>query len=119
MDKLLKNRNGMDGLSIVGISISFIITLINMKIQSRFLTFLAFIFMLTFGVFRVWSKDLIARRKENQRFLEVVKPIKGLFTKKVSIVECENCHKRMRLPKGKGRIKVTCPHCNHIFYYKS
>lgn len=119
MNDWFKNRNGIDELSILGISLSFILLLINLKFKNNIVNIVANIFMLTFGVFRVLSKNIPARRKENNRFLEIIQPIKNIFQKEQSIVRCENCHKRLRLPKGKGKIRVTCPHCNHIFYYKS
>jgi glutaredoxin 3 len=32
-----------------------------------------------------------------------------------TVTPCESCKKRMRVPKGKGKIKVTCPSCGHKF----
>jgi len=31
------------------------------------------------------------------------------------VVECENCHTRLRVPIDKGSLKVTCPKCNNQF----
>lgn len=31
------------------------------------------------------------------------------------IIECEQCHTKMRVPLDKGTIKVTCPKCAHVF----
>lgn len=31
------------------------------------------------------------------------------------VVECEECHTKMRVPLGKGQITVTCPKCAHVF----
>lgn len=31
------------------------------------------------------------------------------------IKPCHNCHRKMRIPKEKGKIRVTCPHCSHRF----
>ncbi|MPN03677.1 hypothetical protein SDC9_150909 [bioreactor metagenome] len=31
------------------------------------------------------------------------------------VVECEQCHSKMRVPIDKGTIKVTCPKCSHTF----
>lgn len=29
------------------------------------------------------------------------------------VIRCEACQKRMLVPKDKGRIRVTCPHCEN------
>lgn len=31
------------------------------------------------------------------------------------VVECEKCQTKLRVPLGKGTIKVTCPKCRHSF----
>jgi len=31
------------------------------------------------------------------------------------VIECEECHAKMRVPLGKGTIAVTCPKCDHSF----
>lgn len=31
------------------------------------------------------------------------------------VIECEECHTKMRVPLGKGTITVTCPKCEHSF----
>ena len=28
---------------------------------------------------------------------------------------CPSCRNRLRLPRGKGRIQITCPRCGHRF----
>lgn len=32
---------------------------------------------------------------------------------------CPSCGKRMKLPKGKGKLRVRCPHCHHAFEMES
>ncbi len=35
------------------------------------------------------------------------------------VIECENCRTRMRVPTGKGKLRVTCPQCRHEFDLQS
>ncbi|MDL2220794.1 zinc-ribbon domain-containing protein [Eubacteriales bacterium OttesenSCG-928-N14] len=32
-------------------------------------------------------------------------------------LNCPNCGKQLRLPKGKGKLNVTCPHCSYKFQF--
>ena len=31
------------------------------------------------------------------------------------VIECGQCHARLRVPVNRGSIKVTCPKCKNIF----
>ena len=31
------------------------------------------------------------------------------------IIQCEKCSKKMRAPINKGRVRITCPNCSHVF----
>ena len=35
------------------------------------------------------------------------------------VIKCPTCSKRMRIPKNKGKIKVTCKECDTKFIIKS
>ncbi len=35
------------------------------------------------------------------------------------VMSCPNCQKKLSVPKGKGKIKITCPHCGHKFTTES
>lgn len=80
--------------------------------------------IIIFAVFRVFSKNIEARRKENQEWLKITGGIrqKFLFAKERSkqrkthkFVKCKKCKKILRLPKNKGKLNVSCPHCKNQF----
>jgi glutaredoxin 3 len=29
------------------------------------------------------------------------------------VLPCPNCRQSLRLPRGKGKLKITCPRCRH------
>ena len=33
-------------------------------------------------------------------------------------VRCPNCHKQFALPKGKGKLRATCPYCGEKSVHK-
>ena len=78
-------------------------------------------------LFRVFSLDHEARTNENLKFLDFVKQPSSIFknlrtrwenrdTK--AYVRCPNCHKQFALPKGKGKLRATCPYCGEKSVHK-
>ncbi len=79
---------------------------------------------------RSLSRNFYARRKENQSFLRFwdkckrrFSGISGFFSRlkdtKHKYFKCPNCKSRLRVPKGRGEITVTCPRCRNRFDKKS
>ena len=83
-----------------------------------------------FNMFRFLSKNIVARRKENERFVRLKKALKRFFTLNTSygtrsanrdgetliFRDCTYCGSILRLPRRKGRNKVKCPRCSKSFY---
>ena len=83
---------------------------------------LAVLIVLTFVwmVFRLMSKNHIARAKENQIYLKLTAPIRRLCLRIKDIRTkryrtCPHCKATMRLPIKKGRHTVRCRKCNKEF----
>lgn len=86
--------------------------------------FVLSIAILIFAIFRVFSKNIEARRAENNSWLKFTGKIKQKFAFQKSrwqqrnthkFVKCKKCKKVLRLPRHKGKINVTCPHCKNRF----
>ncbi len=76
--------------------------------------------LILFGLFRALSKNYNARRKElNWYLLWSAKPKAELKIlgnkirdrKTHRYFKCKNCKTVMRVPKGRGKIEITCPKC--------
>ena len=71
------------------------------------------------------SRNIYKRSAENQRFLKLWNPVKNYgHNIKMKFVErggtknlcrCPKCHQIIRVPKGKGKIAITCPKCRFEF----
>lgn len=122
-------RYGIDNLWKV-LFFSYFIILIIANIIYRFskISYYALFVIATavivFAIFRVFSKNIEARRSENESWLRFSGKIKQkhLFNKSKwqqrkthKFVKCKTCKKVLRLPKHKGKINVTCPHCQNQF----
>lgn len=79
--------------------------------------------------FRCFSRNIYKRQQENQKFLRMWNPVKNYFkfwkrrfqernsTKK--LFRCPKCHQTIRVPKGRGKIAISCPKCRFEFIKKT
>lgn len=78
-------------------------------------------------LFRMFSRNYNARRRENDRFLAIVDPITHGFRQKRAqasdrdhkYFKCPSCNQTLRVPKGKGKINVRCRNCGTTFQKKT
>lgn len=77
--------------------------------------------------YRVLSKNIWARRRENEVFMKVFRAVKNFFIlqknrirdfKSYRYVKCTHCKAVLRLPKRKGEHPVICPRCKKRFTAK-
>ncbi|EFK94179.1 hypothetical protein [Finegoldia magna] len=124
----LQKVYGVDFFSKTMIVFALILSLINLKFKNRVIEIITMILIVYFGIFRVFSVNKYQRMIENQKFAKAVKPMTDFFekykiravnSKDKKYIKCPNCKKEMKIPRNKGKIKVTCPHCGHKFVKKS
>ncbi len=75
------------------------------------------LFMVCYMFFRIFSKNVVARRRENERFCNFFKLRKNKFKDRKTHVyrKCPKCRAILRLPKTKGKHFVVCPRCCERF----
>lgn len=127
LNELLRGRNGYDELA-AGVSwVAVLLLVIDLFARQAWLSVLV-LAILTYALFRMLSPNVAARRKENEGFLELMGPARPwLRNPRAALAEareykhvlCPNCHKRLRVPRGKGKIRVSCPQCHQKFETKS
>lgn len=98
------------------------------SVAGAVLMVLSYVVVLTY-FFRCFSRNIYKRQRENQKFLQVWNPIKNYFKfLKLCIRErngvkklfrCPKCHQTIRVPRGKGKIAITCPKCRFEFVKKT
>lgn len=83
--------------------------------------------VLFFMFFRMLSKNHYRRRRENEAFLKIWRPVKNFFVltknrirdiKGYRYRKCPHCKATLRLPKRKGEHPVICPRCKKRFTAK-
>ena len=83
---------------------------------------------LAFMIFRFLSKNIPARRKENEIFMKLWTKTKNFFVlqknrirdfKSFTYKKCPACKANLRLPRKKGKHTVNCPRCRNRFEVKN
>lgn len=84
--------------------------------------------LIIIALYRMLSRNIPRRRRENDRFLSIWWPvktkIKNFFKrlrdrKHYHFFKCPSCKNTLRVPRGKGKIQITCPKCGERFIRKS
>lgn len=110
----------MDNLSNMIYWITLILIIINLFLDNIYLTIISLVLVLI-NIYRMFSKKINKRRKENQIYLKIVNKIKTPFKtfyenmkdKNYVYKKCHHCHKKLRLPipSERGIKHVKCPKC--------
>lgn len=112
MQNFMNGRNGYDeiGKDISGFSI--ILYIISLFLKSQILYGISMIGIL-YSIFRIFSKNLYTRRSENQQYIKRKYRFRSRLEmkKEYRIFKCKDCERRIRVPRGKGKVEITCPVC--------
>jgi hypothetical protein len=109
-------RYGIDRLTQVLIGLTCGLTFIGTILHSGVLVTLSYVPLL-YAIYRTMSKDIQKRTNENRKFMEMIQKLLGKWTgsKTHRIYNCPSCKQTIRVPKGKGKIMITCPKCKTEF----
>lgn len=127
MQAWMYGRHGYDELSRDMSIAAIVCVILGLFPDLQFLSFVALI-LWVWALFRCYSKNLSKRQMECEAYLRFTGKIKGWFNlKKRAWAErkthcyfkCEQCKKTLRVPKGKGKIKITCPQCHREIIKKT
>ncbi|MDO4492637.1 MAG: zinc ribbon domain-containing protein [Clostridia bacterium] len=123
MQQMMVGRYGADELSNAMTIGSVVLLLISMfSVRLRFLYYIA-LALIVYSIFRIYSKDQARRRREREWYLGITGKVKGFFSlmkrkwtdRKTHVyVKCPGCGKQLRVPKGKGKLRITCPGCGKV-----
>ena len=114
IQKFMRGRNGVDELNRVLIYTVLAVYILSMIFRSSILYYIALAGMI-YSFYRTFSKNLYVRREENRKFVTWMETtrIKMEQRKDYKIFKCKGCGRNIRVPRGKGKIEVTCPMCGN------
>lgn len=120
----LYGRNGLDDLAKLTLIASIIVFLIYgfwprgiVKIILSLITW----GLMGYAYFRILSKNVYKRVQENKRFLGALNMTKTRWEQRKThkFYRCPKCKTWLRVPKGRGKITITCVKCGTKFDKKT
>ena len=72
--------------------------------------------LMFWAIFRSLSRKTYKRYQENRTFLKFMDRIRD---RNHRYFDCPKCRQTVRVPRGKGKIAITCPRCREKFVKKS
>lgn len=116
-------RNGTDQLGIAALALAVLLSLLSNLPDLLFLMAPSFL-LLAYCIFRMISRNTEARRRENAAFIRAFGKVPRFFKsmgdrrrdmKIHKYYKCPGCKKSLRVPRGKGKVRVRCPQCGFEF----
>lgn len=125
--RMMYGRYGTDQLGFFTLLLMLILNMVFAFTGRDALYILSFALAIL-SIFRIFSKNVSKRYEENQKFLQMTAPVRSFFSAKTAGLldlrthrhfRCPQCKQKIRVPRGKGNIQITCPKCRHEFVKKS
>lgn len=123
LQRFMIGRYGTDDLSKFMMVTVVVLWILNIFTKNRFFYSWSVLF-LVLAYFRMLSRNIQKRYQENQKYLEIKSKVLAKIRKEKSnmdqrkthhIYQCPTCKQKIRIPRGKGRICITCPRCKTEF----
>lgn len=121
--RFMMGRYGVDSFSKFMMGAVLVMWVLDMFLHSRILYSWS-ILLIIYVYFRMFSRNVTKRYEENQKFLAIKSKVLSRFRSEKSqlkqrkthhIYKCPTCRQKIRIPRGKGRICITCPKCKTEF----
>lgn len=125
--QFMSGRNGMDDLFRMETWLALILLVPGIITKINLFSFLALLVIIHM-YFRMFSKNTAKRYEENQKYLNFRynrTVAWNRFKKRMAeskthrFYKCPSCKQKVRVPKGHGKIEITCPKCRDTFMRKS
>lgn len=126
IQRFMYGRYGTDQLNLALLVLYLVLYLVSalFRLEILYWLSLAVLFLL---LFRTLSRNAARRRAENVKFLQVAGPVMRWWRfqrtvhrdKEHRYFKCPNCGQQLRVPRGKGKITVTCRSCGASFEERS
>lgn len=124
--RYMQGRYGVDTLNTHALYLVIFLLILNIFFNNFIIMIIGYALWLII-LYRMFSKQIYKRYNENEKYLNMIKPLSMFFKlqktrlsdRQHKYYRCPQCKQMVRLPKGRGKIIVTCPKCRHKFEKRS
>lgn len=118
MQRFMRGRYGTDKLNTAMLTAGFLVCLVGIFFKgpvSLVFTVVSYSLMIL-AVCRTFSRNTYKRYQENRKFMAFLERIKD---REHRYYNCPKCRQPVRVPRGKGKLAITCPRCKERFIRKT
>ncbi|MCH3971705.1 MAG: hypothetical protein LKE53_02875 [Oscillospiraceae bacterium] len=130
LQRFMYGRHGPDQMTLGLIVLFLVLNFVNIFLRGIPYLILAVLTTAIFiyALFRMFSRNNEKRWAENQKFLSDMQPVSRFFSqlrtrwadrKVYRYYRCPKCKATLRVPRGRGKISITCPVCHTEFIKKA
>ena len=128
--QFLSGRNGNDALNRFLLTTDFVLIILSVIFSKSFSRFLMPLIVILLGItyYRMLSRDLVRRSDENYKYLRAKDKMlvhfrlikeRWIQRKEYKFFICPACKATLRVPKGRGKVKIVCRKCGNSFTGKT
>ena len=119
MRRFMMGRYGSDKLNTALLLTAVVLCLISALIPFDIVKLGAMVLyysLMFWAISRMLSRNTYKRYQENRKYLQLIERIKD---RQHRYYDCPRCRQQVRVPRGKGKISITCPKCREKFIKKT
>ena len=115
----MAGRYGTDRLNMVILCAGLVASLLSVWISTAPLNLIFWALsygLMIWAIWRTMSRNTYKRYQENRKFLQFFDRLKD---REHRYFDCPKCRQMVRVPRGKGKIAITCHRCREKFVKKT
>ncbi len=122
----MRGRYGVDQLGRVTSTASLVCLLLTLVPRLGFLLYVG-VALLALSYWRMLSRNVAGRYRENATYLAYLGRLRRRWDRVKArtagrrthhFLRCSGCGAEMKVPRGKGKVRITCPSCKTQFVRK-
>ena len=127
LQRFMVGRYGVDDFAQFQLIATMVLMILNLFIRSFLIDIIGMV-LICYYFYRIFSRNVQKRYQENMKYLQYQNKVLGFFNREKNLMKqrkthhiysCPSCKQKIRIPKGKGKIVVTCPKCKTEFTKRS